>query len=115
MNINIKATQVDLTPALREYIEEKMESIEKLVTRWDATGTVEAHIQVARTSRHHLKGEVFLAEIDLRLPHEKLHAEAIDADMRAAIDQMKDMLHRDLERFKDREVSDRRRRQKGEV
>ena len=101
MKISIKTTNLDLTPALTQYIEEKIGSVEKFITRFDAKGLVEAHVEVGRVTRHHHKGNVFRAEVNLRLPRQILRAEDEDFDVRAAIDKVKDRLHREVEKYKE--------------
>jgi len=103
MQINIKATNLDLTPALKDYIEAKIGSLSKFLQRFEAEGVVEAWVEVGRTTRHHQKGNVFRAEADLRLPGKVLRAEDEDFDVRAAIDKIKDRLKREIERYKDSE------------
>jgi len=41
MEIKIKATAIDLTDAIRQYVDERMESIAKLVDEYDAAAMVE--------------------------------------------------------------------------
>ena len=101
MKINLKATELDLTPALREYIERKIDSLSRFLKRWDAEGAVEIWVEVARTTRHHHKGNVFRAEADLRLPGKVLRAEDEDRDIRTAIDRIKDKLKREIEKYKE--------------
>ncbi len=101
MKINIKSTHLDLTPALKEYIEEKIGSLAKFLKRWDPEGVVEAYVEVARTTKHHHKGNVFRAETDLRVPGKVLRAEDEDWDIRAAIDRVKDKLKREAEKYKE--------------
>lgn len=101
MKINLKATGLDLTPALREYAEQKIGSLEKFVKRWDAEGVVEVWVEVGRITKHHHKGDVFRAEADLRLPGKVLRAEDEDWDIRAALDRLKDKLKREIEKYKE--------------
>lgn len=101
MKITIKATAVDLTPALKEYIEEKIGSLAKFLTRFDAEGAVGARVEVGRTTRHHHKGLVFRAEVNIDVPGKVLRAETEDSDIRAAIDKAKDKLKREAEKYKE--------------
>lgn len=100
MKISIKATNLDLTPSFREYIEEKIGSLTRFVRRWDLEGAVEVWVEVGRTTRHHHKGDVFRAEADLRLPHKVLRAEDEDFDVRVAVDRVRDKLKREVEKYK---------------
>ena len=100
MQINIKATGLDLTPAVREYIENKIGSLDKFLKRFEAQGEVKAEIEIARTTRHHRKGNVFYAETNLYLPKRTIRAEHSDWDVRAAINMVKDKLKLKIQKYK---------------
>jgi len=100
MKIIIKSTNLDLTPALKEYIEGKIGALRKFVSRFDLEGAVEARVEVARTTKHHLKGKVLRAEVNLDLPGRVLRAEDEDYDVRVAIDRVRDKLKREIEKYK---------------
>ncbi|MBI2515152.1 ribosome-associated translation inhibitor RaiA [Candidatus Wolfebacteria bacterium] len=100
MKINLKATNLDLTPAIREYLEKRIGSLEKFVKRFEIRGEVKLEVEIARTARHHRKGNVFYAEVNLHLPKKILRAEHSDADIRAAIDKVKDKLKMELVKYK---------------
>lgn len=108
MNIQLKGTHVDLTPSIKAYCEEKMSTIAKLLESLDPTDSTELHVELARTSEHHHKGEVFMAEVRLVLPKKSFHISETSSDLYAAIDIVKDTLHHALERYKDKIVSERR-------
>ncbi len=101
MNINIKAKGFDLTPAIREYTEEKMSHIERFVQKWDMEGGVELNFEVAKTTGHHNKGDVFYAEANLKVPGKLLRAEKEAEDLHAAIDAVKDMLAEEVKQYKE--------------
>jgi len=100
MKLHIKSTKLEVTPALKEYIEEKISALEKFVGKYDEEGAVEVWIEVARTSGHHHKGDVFRADADLRLPGKILRAEDEDFDIRVAVDRVRDKLKREIEKYK---------------
>ncbi len=100
MKTTIKATGIDLTVPLKEYVEEKIGALEKFVKRWDVEGGVEVWVEVGRTTRHHKKGDVFRAEADLRLPKKVLRAEDEDFDIRVAVDRVRDKLEREINKYK---------------
>lgn len=108
MKINIKATNLDLTPAIREYIEEKVGGLEKFLTPksidWEpevGRPTVEAFVEISRTTKHHHKGPVYRAEINVPMPGQRkvLRAEAEQWDIRVAIDQIKDEIQIELKKY----------------
>ena len=73
----------------------------KFVKAFDREGVVELKLEVSRTSNHHRKGdEVFMAAADLRLPGKILRGEASASDIRKAIDEVRDILHMEIEKYK---------------
>lgn len=87
MNINIKATGIDLTPALKTFITDKVGSIDRFVRGEGA----EAFVEVARTTNHHKKGDVFSAEIQIIIPGEEgILAKAEEWDVHRAVNKAKD-------------------------
>ena len=104
MQINIKATEFDLTPSLKTYVERKLGTLVKFIPDLDETGQPELYVEIGRTTRHHQHGPVFRAEADLRLPRRVLRAEHVDEDVRSAIDKLKDLLHLEIEKYKKKSV-----------
>lgn len=99
MKINYTKT-FDLTPSLRTYIEEKLGSLSKFVKRFDETGDAAIWLELSRTTKHHKKGEVFMVAADLRLPKKILRAEEYAADIRTAIDQARNTLRLEIDKYK---------------
>jgi ribosomal subunit interface protein len=108
MKITIKKTADLITEALETYIDEKLMPLAKFVKKFDDTGEAAIWLEVSRTTHHHHKGEVFMAAADLRLPHAILRAEAYATDIRKAIDETRDMLRLEIEKYKTKFVSPRR-------
>jgi putative sigma-54 modulation protein len=104
MKITTKKT-LDVTPALEVYIEKKLSPLGKFLKSFEESGELELWLEVARTSKHHNKGdEVFMAAVDLRLPKKALHAEASAADIRAAIDSVREKIQMEIEKYKDQNL-----------
>jgi ribosomal subunit interface protein len=111
MKIITKKT-LDVTPPLEVYIEKKLSPLGKFLKRFEESGESELFLEVARTSAHHKKGdEVFMAAIDLRLPKKALRAEASAADIRTAIDNAREKMQLEIEKYKDQYL-DRHREEK---
>ncbi len=92
MNLIIHGHHVEVTPALRSYVEEKMERV-----RRHFDNVIEADVLLSVQDKLRQK-----AEITVRVRGSALHAEAIEEDMYAAIDCLIDKLDRQVLRHKDR-------------
>ena len=109
MTLHIKATSIELTPSLKTYVEEKIGSLDRFLKRWEREGDVGVWVEVGRTTRHHLKGDVFRAEVTILMPHKKiLRADAADADVRVAVNRVRDLISSEIERYKEKQGVDRR-------
>ncbi|MFT6188430.1 MAG: putative sigma-54 modulation protein [Oleispira sp.] len=94
MQINISGHHIELTPALKEYAEEKIRRLEHhfdQITRSDITLTVEKSRQKA--------------ECNIHVSGSDLHASAEDENMYAAIDSLSDKLDRQLLKHKEKLVA----------
>ncbi len=102
MRLQIKAKGFELTPSLQQFVEEKMGGLGKYVSRWDENDALLMTVEVAKTTNHHNKGEVFYAEANLDIPKHLLRVEETAEDMHAAIDVLKDRMKNELLKLKDR-------------
>ncbi len=93
MRIIIKTTNLALTQNLDDYIHEKIGKLERFCRKYEFS---EARVEVGRTTRHHQEGDIFRAEVNLRLPGKVLRAEAERQDIYFAIDEAKEELERQL-------------------
>jgi putative sigma-54 modulation protein len=97
---SIKSTNIELTEAIRSYIEQKVSSLEKISIDFDPVAKLT--IEVGKTTNHHFKGNVFRVEMNLQVPGELLRVEEIREDLYGAIDAAKDNLKRQLSDYKER-------------
>lgn len=105
MKINITGNNLDLTDAFKVHIEEKLDSLNKLLTHFD-TDSVQAWVVVSRTTNHHKHGEdIYGAEIKLRIPGDMLQASDEAGDARVAVNNAKDKLKAILTKLKDKKTS----------
>src|SRR5687767_9458925 len=102
MNISIKGTHVELTPSLKEYVEEKIGHLKKFIV------AQEAHIEIAR-DKHHQTGLVFRSDINLIVGNKIMHAEAEAQDAYSAVDLLIPKLKEQISKFKDKRTTLQRR------
>lgn len=98
MEIKIKATNIELTEAISEYVNKKVLSLEKFINENDTL----VYVEVAKTTNHHKNGEVFKTEIDLRMGGTKFFAVSESDDLYATIDEAREAMFRELTSNKDR-------------
>ncbi len=103
MRINIKATGLELTPPLKEYIEEKIGGLGKYTSKLESEKAleIEVFVEVGRSTRHHHKGLVYYAEANFELPGGMLRASNEETDIRAAVDGLKDKLREEIIKYKE--------------
>jgi putative sigma-54 modulation protein len=98
MKIDIRTTNIELTAPLREYIEIKIGGIERLLGRFD-DDSVLAVVDVGRSTNHHKKGEVYYTDITLDVSGKLIHVKKDSEDVRAAIDEVKDILKQQVTKY----------------
>jgi len=90
MNLHLTGLRLDITPAIRDYVNAKLVRINR---HFDHVIDVSVVLTVDKLSH---KGEA-----TARVRGKDLHAECIDPDMYAAIDGMADRLDRQLVKYKE--------------
>lgn len=105
MKAALKATNLTLTPAIREYMEKKLKMIEKYLGK---EAVINCQFEVELITKHHNKGEIFRAEINLSLANTLLRVERTAEDLYKAIDKTKDHLVELIKRSKDKRLTKRR-------
>lgn len=94
MKIIIKGTNLELTEALKSYVEEKVGHLEHY---WDEI--LEARVELEQ-STHHQSG-FFRCEVNLDVPQKQvMRAESTLPDLYAAIDECIPKLREQIEKFK---------------
>ncbi len=96
MRITIKATQMELTPAIEARVKEKILGLLKYFPN-----IIEADVEVGVTTHHHLKGNIFRAEANLSVPRKIIRAVAETDDLYKSITKVKDKLKIELVKYKE--------------
>ncbi|MFH1255573.1 MAG: ribosome-associated translation inhibitor RaiA [bacterium] len=101
MQLNIKAANLNLTPELKEYVQKKMDMLDKYLGKLKV---ISANMEVSKISNHHLKGEIYRAEVNLSLGSDLLRVEKTEKDIFKAIDKVKDHLELVIKKYKDKKI-----------
>jgi ribosomal subunit interface protein len=102
MKTNITTKNFELTPSIKEYIEEKMDYLDKFTGEWASAGGVELDFEAGRTTNHHNKGQVYYAEANLKVPGKMIRAQKNSDDLHAAIDAVKEVLAEEIKEYKEK-------------
>lgn len=101
MKINIKATGIELTTAISEYVNKKLSVLTKHLEK-DQVGVI-AQVEVGKNTQHHKSGNIFRAEVHLVGVGLDLYAVSEQPDLYAAIDLVKDEIVHSLVQAKGKE------------
>ncbi len=88
MKINIKTTNIELTEALSDYVDQKMGQMEKFIEPND--DSVLCDVEIGTTTKHHQSGKIFRAEINLRVSGKNFRAVSEKEDLYVAINDAKE-------------------------
>ena len=102
MQIIIKGTKIELTKALKDFVEEKIKDLEKFFEfKINKDFEVKAFVEIGKTSKRHKKGDIFFAECQIFLPGNGVRAVAEREDLKLAICEVKDELQVQLKKYKE--------------
>jgi putative sigma-54 modulation protein len=96
MQIQVSGHQIEITPALRDYVDARRE---RLARRFDHLTSLNVVLEV---EKNHMANR---AEGTLAAAGAVLHADAVEQDMYAAIDALFDKLDAQVRRHKDKRRS----------
>jgi len=100
MNINIKATNMELTSAISSYLNKRLPGIEKFIKKGI---DIIAYVEVAKTTNHHKHDEdMFRAELNMEVGGNKFYTFSEKEDLYVAIDDAKNEIVRQIKTSKDR-------------
>lgn len=91
MHLTLSGHHVDITPALRDYVNSKFERLQR---HFDQVGNVHVTLTVEKPRQK--------AEATVHVSGGSIHADAVEDDMYAAIDGLIDKLDRQVIKFKEK-------------
>lgn len=96
MNLTISGHHLDVSPALRDYVQTKLDRITR---HFDQVVDISVLLSVDKPKEKELRQK---AEVTLHVKGKEIHVEQCSEDMYAAIDQLIDKLDRQVGRHKDK-------------
>lgn len=92
-----KGNHMDITPAIQEYVDKRLQGIEKFL---DDNAIIE--VELGKTTNHHRSGDIFRAELNAAVYGDLVRVVAEQSDLYAAIDVARDELQNALSSRKDK-------------
>lgn len=99
MNINIKTSNIEHTPAIDEYVRTKVGALGKFVDLSSTKVFIYVELEKTRPAEHH-GDDLYRAEITLDNAGEVIFTDAAAFDVYAAIDMVKDEMQKKITRGK---------------
>ena len=102
LKINLQAKGIELTDAIRGHVITKVTNLGKYLENIGEAILIE--FEVGKNTNHHNKGsDLFRAECMITIDGKTYRGENNSHDLYTAIDEVKDMLFRDISKDRDRE------------
>lgn len=104
MKIIIKATNIELSPSINQYIEEKIGGLDRFLKGFDPD-LVEARVEVGKITRGQRHGEIYRTEVNLSFDGHFIRVEETEESLHASIDLVKDYLQREIRQQKTKKAT----------
>lgn len=99
MKIKLKATGVQVTEAVRKYVQEKIDMLDKFLGN---IAVLNCDVELAKSVGGQNKGEIFRTEVNLQIPGSILRVEKTETDLYKAIDSVKGHLEGVIIKYKEK-------------
>ena len=102
LNINIKATGIELTSEISDYLNKKVAPLNKFIREDDNNAS--AQIEIGRETNHHKTGNIFFTEINFRIDGKDFRARAVGDSLMSSMDKAKDIALETVRGEKDKKI-----------
>lgn len=103
MKINFQAKNIEITPAIHDYVVKRVTNLDKLLSQIEAeSGEVIVLFSLSKTTHHHKGGEVFHADCSINIKGKKYYTSVLKENLYEAIDEVKDKLYVEINKEKDK-------------
>lgn len=103
MKINLQAKNMEITPAIHDYVIKRVTNLGKLLdTIEEKTGEIIVNFTVAKISNHHKAGEIFEADCSIETKRGNYFSSISEEDLYTAIDAVKENIFREITKNKDK-------------
>lgn len=105
MRIDIKATKLELSPEVKNYIQKKIDMLERYLGKIQV---LNCHVEIGLAVGGQKSGQIYRAEVNLDLPGKLLRVERTATDIFKAIDKTKEHLVDQVKKYKEKKIERKR-------
>lgn len=102
MNIRVKTTNVALSPSLSDFVNKCLDKVSGMIKD---DSTAQCDVELARTTQHHQKGDIFKAEMHITGEGIDAYASVERQDLNTAISDVRDEIMRKIRSGKSKHMS----------
>jgi len=105
MKYTIKATKIKLTPEIKEYVDKKINMLDKYLGKIQP---ISCQVEVGLLVGGQKTGDIYRTEVVMELPHAMLVIEKSGEDLNKTIDKVKDHLAQAITKHREKMIERRR-------
>src|SRR3989339_527401 len=103
MQINLQGKNMEITPAIHNYVVKRVTNLEKLLSSIEKNGgEIRVNFEVGKSTKHHKAGEVFHSDCLININGKKFYYGSDQEDLYESVDDVKERLYEEIRRNKDR-------------
>jgi ribosomal subunit interface protein len=106
MEIKIISPTFELTPYIRQKIESKVLSLQRIVKSFEKNKKILVTVEIKKTTKHHKHGNIFETIIKLDLNGSKIAARGNGTSFQTALDIAKDKIKENIIKYKERQIEE---------
>lgn len=106
MKISIKATKIDLSEEIKDFLNNQLKLLEKFVKKFLEKKETEMSVwvEVGKATMHHKKGPIFYAECQMNFGGRSIRSEVLQENLKSAIVEMREELEREIKKEKEKRI-----------
>jgi ribosomal subunit interface protein len=106
MKINLKATNMELTEAINDYVVKKITNLGRLLQKIEnGEEKILINFEVGQNTKHHKAGSIYHADCLININGQEFYSSEDKEDLYEAIDAVKDQLFMEISKNKDKKMT----------
>lgn len=97
MQLNLKATNFELTGAIKDHVNKKLGNLEKFFTNIQ-----QVDVEVGKDTKGQQKGDIFFCEVNVSVPGKLLRYRKSFEDLYKAVNEARKGIQNEIKKYKER-------------